>query len=140
MARPYSEDIRQRALARADAGETDRSIAAALQISPSCVTEWKNLRRETGGVSPGKFGGHKKPVLSAPMLTGCASAFARGIDFAEADQGAGCARNQDRYAADPRDLKATWRRVGKLLDLSSRRSAPTIKQTQDMFPYKHITL
>ncbi|MCA6105627.1 transposase, partial [Bradyrhizobium sp. WSM 4400] len=40
------------------------SIAEALQISPSCVTKWKNLRRETGGVSPGKIGGHKKPVLS----------------------------------------------------------------------------
>jgi len=64
MTRPYSEDIRERALARADAGETVCSIAAALQISPSCVTKWKNLRRETGGVSPGKIGGHKKPVLS----------------------------------------------------------------------------
>jgi len=64
MTRPYSEDIRERALARADAGETVRSIAEALRISPSCVTKWKNLRRETGGVSPGKIGGHKKPVLS----------------------------------------------------------------------------
>ncbi len=64
MTRPYSEDIRERALARADAGETVRSIAEALRISPSCVTKWKNLRRETGGVAPGKIGGHKKPVLS----------------------------------------------------------------------------
>jgi putative transposase len=64
MTRPYSEDLRERALARADAGETVRSIAEALEISPSCVTKWKNLRRETGGVSPGKIGGHKKPVLS----------------------------------------------------------------------------
>src|ERR1700738_3666569 len=64
LTRPYSEDIRERALARADAGETVRSIAEALEISPSCVTKWKNLRRKTGGVSPGKIGGHKKPVLS----------------------------------------------------------------------------
>jgi len=28
------------------------------------VTKWKNLRRETGGLSPGKIGGHKKRVLS----------------------------------------------------------------------------
>ena len=55
MTRPYSEDIRERALARADAGETVRSIAEELQISPSCVT---------GGISPGKIGGHKKRVLS----------------------------------------------------------------------------
>jgi putative transposase len=64
MTRPYSEDVRERALARADAGETVRSIAEALQISPSCVTKWKNLRRDTGSLSPGKIGGHKKPVLS----------------------------------------------------------------------------
>ena len=42
MVRPYSKNICERALARADAGETVRSIAAALQISPSCVTKWKN--------------------------------------------------------------------------------------------------
>jgi putative transposase len=64
MTRPFSKDIRERALARADAGETVRSIAEALQISPSCVTKWKTLRRETGGIAPGKIGGHKKPVLS----------------------------------------------------------------------------
>ena len=57
MTRPYSEDIRERALARADAGETVRSIAEALQISASCVTKWKNLRRDTGGLSPGQIGG-----------------------------------------------------------------------------------
>ena len=55
MTRPYSEDIRERALVRSDAGETVRAIAEALQISPSCVTKWKNLRRETGGLSPGKI-------------------------------------------------------------------------------------
>ncbi|WP_407179807.1 IS630 family transposase [Bradyrhizobium sp. STM 3562] len=64
MTRPYSEDIRERALARADAGETVRSIAEALQISPSCVTKWKNLRRDTGSLAPGKIGGHKKRVRS----------------------------------------------------------------------------
>jgi transposase len=64
MTRPFSDDIRERALARADAGETVRSIAEALEISPSCVTKWKNLRRETGGVSPRQIGGYKKRVLS----------------------------------------------------------------------------
>ena len=48
MTQAYSEDLRSRALARADRGETIRSIAAALQISPSCVSKWKKLRRETG--------------------------------------------------------------------------------------------
>lgn len=35
--RPYSEVLRERAVQRAEAGETMRSIAAALRISPSCV-------------------------------------------------------------------------------------------------------
>ncbi|KWV55961.1 hypothetical protein AS156_05265 [Bradyrhizobium macuxiense] len=39
-------------------------LQRSLQISFSCVTKWKNLRQETGGLSPGKIGGHKKPVLS----------------------------------------------------------------------------
>ena len=64
MTQPYSEDIRDRALARADAGETVRSIGEALQISASCVSKWKKLRRETGSLSPGKMNGHKKRVLS----------------------------------------------------------------------------
>ena len=64
MTNPYSEDLRERALARADAGETVRSIAEALQISPSCISKWKKLRRETGELKPGKMNGHKKRTLS----------------------------------------------------------------------------
>jgi transposase len=64
MTRPYSEDLRERALARADAGETVREIASALQISPSCVSKWKTLKRETGSLTPGKIGGHKSLTLS----------------------------------------------------------------------------
>ena len=64
MTRPYSDDIRELALARADAGETVRSIASSLRISPSCIPKWKKLRQETGDIVPGKIGGHKKPTLS----------------------------------------------------------------------------
>lgn len=67
MTRPYSEDLRERALARSDTGETDRSIAAALSISPSCLSKWRKLRRETGGLEPGKMNGHKKRRLSGPI-------------------------------------------------------------------------
>ena len=64
MTRPYSEDLRERAVARYEAGETTRSIAAALRISPSCVSKWMKLKRETGSLAPGKIGGHKKRMLS----------------------------------------------------------------------------
>jgi putative transposase len=64
MTRPMSVDLRERALARSEAGETTRAIAAALSISPSCVSKWKKLKRETGSLAPGKMSGHKKRVLS----------------------------------------------------------------------------
>lgn len=61
--RPYSEDLRERAMARADAGETIREIAQALEISPSCVSKWRKRLRETGALAPGQVGGHKPRVL-----------------------------------------------------------------------------
>ena len=61
--RPYSEDLRVRALMRAEAGETIRSIAQALRISPSCVSKWRKLKRETGALTPGQIGGHKPRTL-----------------------------------------------------------------------------
>jgi transposase len=50
--------------ASACAGETIRSIGQALGISPSCVSKWRRLKRETGSLSPGQVGGHKPRVLS----------------------------------------------------------------------------
>lgn len=67
MTGPYSEDLRERALAQPDAGETDRIIAEALSISPSCLSKWRKLRRETGARKPGKTNGDKKPTLSGPI-------------------------------------------------------------------------
>lgn len=67
MTRPYSEDLRERALSRSDAGEADRSIAEALQIAPSCLSKWRKLRRDTGALKPGKMNGHKKRTLSGEV-------------------------------------------------------------------------
>ena len=64
MTQAYSEDLRERAVLRAEAGESIRSIGAALSISPSCVSKWKKLKHETGSLKPGKMNGHKKRVLS----------------------------------------------------------------------------
>jgi len=56
-------DIRERAMARLDAGETVRVIAAALSVAPSSVVKWSKRRRETGSVAPGKIGGHVQPKI-----------------------------------------------------------------------------
>jgi len=64
MTAPYSVDLRERALARKEAGETNREIAAALRISPSCVSKWTKRQRETGSLAPAQIGGYKRRTLS----------------------------------------------------------------------------
>jgi len=64
MTAPYSVDLRERALARKEAGETNREIAAALRISPSCVSKWTKRKRETGSPAPAQIGGYKPRTLS----------------------------------------------------------------------------
>jgi putative transposase len=57
-------DLRERALARKAGGQTNRQIAAALSISPSCVSKWTKRRRETGSLEPAQIGGYKPRTLS----------------------------------------------------------------------------
>ena len=78
MTRPYSEDLRERALARYEAGETIRAIGKALAISPSCISKWRKLKQETGALKPGQIGGHKKPVLWGEPGTWLAERVRRG--------------------------------------------------------------
>ena len=64
MTAPYSLDLRERAVARKASGETHRQIAAALQISPSCVSKWTRRERETGSLAPAQIGGYKPRTLA----------------------------------------------------------------------------
>jgi transposase-like protein len=60
---PYSEGLREGAVQRAEAGETIRSIATALQISPSCVSKWRKRQRETGQGNRLKLAGIPKFIV-----------------------------------------------------------------------------
>ena len=64
MAKPYSMDLRERAMARVAAGESARTVAAALQVSVSSVIKWAQRQRRTGSAAPGKMGGHRPYLLS----------------------------------------------------------------------------
>ena len=64
MTAPYSVDLRERAMARKAAGETNRAIASALGISPSCVSKWGQRRQKTGSLAPAQIGGYKRRTLS----------------------------------------------------------------------------
>ena len=59
MAKPYSMDLRERAMRRVAAGESARSVAAVLKGSASSVIKWAQRQRRTGSFAPGKMGGHR---------------------------------------------------------------------------------
>jgi transposase len=63
MSRPISMDLRERAMALVDRGETVRQVAAALSVAPSSVVKRNQRRRATGSLAPGKLGGHVPPKI-----------------------------------------------------------------------------
>lgn len=63
MARPLSNDLRERVVAAVESGESCRSVAARFDVAVSSVVKWSQRRRRTGSVAPGKIGGYRKPVL-----------------------------------------------------------------------------
>ena len=69
MARPLSNDLRERVVAHYEAGESIRLVASLFGIAPSTVSKWAQRRRETGSVKPAKFGGHRRRLLEAHRET-----------------------------------------------------------------------
>ena len=63
LTKPYSLDLRDRAVARVVAGETVRSVAATLRVGVSSVVKWSPRFRATGSAAPRKMGGHRPRVL-----------------------------------------------------------------------------
>ena len=63
MTRPLSNDLRERVVAAVGAGESCRSAASRFGVAVSSVVKWSQRYRATGSVTPGKMGGHRKPLL-----------------------------------------------------------------------------
>jgi len=63
MARPLSIDLRERAVARHEAGESIRAVAEVFGIAPSTVSKWAQRWRRTGSVRPSQFGGYRRRLL-----------------------------------------------------------------------------
>jgi putative transposase len=63
MARPLSNDLRERVVAAVLAGESCRTAASRFGVAVSSVVKWSQRHRATGSVRPGKMGGHRKPLL-----------------------------------------------------------------------------
>ena len=63
MAKPYSNDLRQRAVCAMAGGDPASVVAKRFGIAKSSVIKWHQRYRETGSVAPGKMGGHRKRML-----------------------------------------------------------------------------
>jgi transposase len=64
MAKPYSDDLRERVAADIEAGFTREEVAELYNLALSTVGGFIERKRETGSVSPAKFGGHKTFALA----------------------------------------------------------------------------
>ena len=65
MARPYSMDLRERAIQAVEAeGLSRRAAAARLGLGVSTVINWVRRVRERGSVRPGRMGGHKPKKIA----------------------------------------------------------------------------
>jgi len=63
MTKTCSFDLRKRVVAAMMAEGNCRIVGKRFGVAPSSVVKWTKRFRETGSLSPGKRGGHKKPVL-----------------------------------------------------------------------------
>jgi putative transposase len=57
MAKPYSDDLRERAVAAIESGHTREEVAELYNLALSTVGGFIRRKRETDSVSPAKFGG-----------------------------------------------------------------------------------
>jgi putative transposase len=59
MGKPYSMDLRERAISAVEGGMSMNAVAGRLDVAISTVIKWVHRFRETGSVAPGQMGGHK---------------------------------------------------------------------------------
>lgn len=63
MPRPYSQDLRERAVALVAAGNSRRSVAHLLDLAESTVINWSKRQDVTGHCTAKRVGGNRQPLL-----------------------------------------------------------------------------
>ena len=64
MARPYSQDLRERMVWAVLSGQSRHEVARMFDVSASCVIKLMQRVDATGDCRPRKFGGHKRYTLA----------------------------------------------------------------------------
>lgn len=63
MARPYSNDLRERVVAAVVSGRPCREVASLFGVSVASVVKWSQRHRATGSAAARPMGGHRKSAL-----------------------------------------------------------------------------
>jgi transposase len=63
MAAPYSIDLRKRAVAAVESGQSRRQVAKLFQVGESSVIRWCARQRDSGTCASKQMGGHRQPIL-----------------------------------------------------------------------------
>jgi putative transposase len=64
MAKPYSNDLRERVVAAVESGGLSRHQAATrFGVAASTAIKWLQRFRQTGDMAPGQMGGHKPKTI-----------------------------------------------------------------------------
>ena len=66
--KPYSTDLRERAVARVLSGETVRSVADTYSVGVSTVVRWSQRHRSRGNSAPDKMGRGHSYMLDSERL------------------------------------------------------------------------
>ena len=99
MTRPYSQDLRERAVARFEAGETIRSIGKAFGVDPSCVPKMgEAAARDRFGCAGCDRGAQAAHALGRRRRLAASSSPFRSVHDAGPGGRTGGARDQDRSA------------------------------------------
>jgi transposase len=69
MAKPYSDDLRERVVRAVNGGLSRHKVAAQFEVSVSFVVKILQRFQATGSYKPDHFGGHNPPKLAAHEAT-----------------------------------------------------------------------
>jgi transposase len=64
MAKPYSDDLRERVVRAVEGGSSRHEAAGQFAVSVSFVVKLMQRFQATGSFKPGDFGGHREPKLA----------------------------------------------------------------------------
>ena len=63
MTRPYSIDLRERAVALVEGGQSRHQVAKLFKVGVSSVIRWCAGQRDSGTCAAKPMGGHRRPIL-----------------------------------------------------------------------------